>query len=110
VSDPDAHVRVKRGNGPDLRLAAKSVDTVGAAAVAATTSSQGGGVTKRCRLFWLTNSTLVYDPKCGGGGGGVAGSQPMSTALHMSPTPYLTYASSHRLSLSPAGANSGNYL
>ncbi len=36
--------------------------------------------------------------RCGGGGGGVAGSQPMSTAVHRSPnevwrsiTPYLTY-------------------
>jgi hypothetical protein len=33
------------------------------------------GVTKRCRLSWLTNSALVYEPKCWGkGGGGVAGS------------------------------------
>jgi hypothetical protein len=24
-------------------------------------------VTKRCRLSWLTNSALVYEPKCGGG-------------------------------------------
>jgi hypothetical protein len=24
------------------------------------------GVTKRCRLSWLTNSVLVYEPKCGG--------------------------------------------
>jgi hypothetical protein len=24
--------------------------------------------TKRCRLSWLTNSTLVYEPKCGGKG------------------------------------------
>ncbi len=32
------------------------------------------GVTKRCRLSWLTNSALVYEPKCGGKGGGVAGS------------------------------------
>ncbi len=24
------------------------------------------GVTKRCRLSWLTNSALVYEPKCGG--------------------------------------------
>ncbi len=31
------------------------------------------GVTKRCRLFWLTNSALGYEPKCGGGGGGVEG-------------------------------------
>ncbi len=27
------------------------------------------GVKKRCRLSWLTNSALVYEPKCGGGGG-----------------------------------------
>jgi hypothetical protein len=53
-------------------------------------------VTKRCRLSWLTNSDLVYEPKCGGGGG-LQGSQPMSTAVHRSSnklwrsTPYLTY-------------------
>ncbi len=35
------------------------------------------------RLSWLTNSALVYEPKCGGGW--VAGSQPMSTAVHMEP-------------------------
>jgi hypothetical protein len=35
------------------------------------------GVTKRCRLSWLTNSALVYEPKGGGGGGG-AGSQTKS--------------------------------
>jgi hypothetical protein len=45
---------------------------------------QEQGVTKRCLLSWLTNSTPVYEPKCGGmGGGEVAGSQPMSTAVHM---------------------------
>ncbi len=27
------------------------------------------GVTKKCRLSWLTNSALVYEPKCGGGAG-----------------------------------------
>ncbi len=43
------------------------------------------GVTKRCRLSWLTNSALVYEPKSGEGGGGVTGSQPMSTAVHRSP-------------------------
>jgi hypothetical protein len=36
-------------------------------------------ITKRCCLMsisWVTNSGLVYEPKCGGqGGGGVAGSQ-----------------------------------
>ncbi len=42
------------------------------------------GVTKRCRLSWLTNSVLVYEPKCGGRGG-IAGSQPISTAVHRSP-------------------------
>ncbi len=26
------------------------------------------GVTNRCRLSWLTNSAIVYEPKCGGGG------------------------------------------
>ncbi len=40
------------------------------------------GVTKRCRLSLLTNSALAYEPKCEGG---VAGSQPMSTAVHMEP-------------------------
>jgi hypothetical protein len=36
--------------------------------------------TKKCHLYWLTNSALVYQPKCGGGG--FVGSQPMSTAVH----------------------------
>jgi hypothetical protein len=46
----------------------------------------GAGVTKRCRLSWLTNSALVYEPKCEGRVG-VSGSQPMSngTAVHRSP-------------------------
>jgi hypothetical protein len=39
---------------------------------------------QRCRLSWLTNSALVYEPKCVGRGG-VAGSQSMSTAVHMKP-------------------------
>jgi hypothetical protein len=46
------------------------------------------GVTTRCRLFWLTNSSLVHtymSPNAGEGGGGVMGSQPMSTAVHMEP-------------------------
>jgi hypothetical protein len=37
------------------------------------------GVTKRCRLSWLTNSALIHEPKC-------EGSQPMSTAVHRSPS------------------------
>ncbi len=54
------------------------------------------GVTKICHLSWLTNSDLVYETKCGGRGK-VAGSQPMSTAVHRTKincgdlTPYLTY-------------------
>jgi hypothetical protein len=28
------------------------------------------GVIRRCRLSWLTNSAIVYEPKCGGMGGG----------------------------------------
>jgi hypothetical protein len=54
-------------------------------------SSQKGGegsaqeVSKRCSLSWLTDSALVYKPKCGGRGGvAAAGSQPMSTAVHRS--------------------------
>jgi hypothetical protein len=42
---------------------------------------EGQGVTKRCRLSLLTNSALVYGSQCGGMGG-LAGSQPMSTAVH----------------------------
>jgi hypothetical protein len=42
------------------------------------------GVTKPCGLSWLTNGALEYEPKCVGGGG-VAGSQPISTAVHRSP-------------------------
>ncbi len=58
------------------------------------------GVTKRCRLSWLTNRALVYTSP-NAGGWGVAGSQPISTAVHITwhgakiyfgdLTPYLTY-------------------
>jgi hypothetical protein len=44
------------------------------------------GVTKRRRLYWLTNRALVYDPNAGKwGGGGGAGPQPMRTAVHIVP-------------------------
>jgi hypothetical protein len=43
------------------------------------------GVTKRCRLSWLTYCALVCQPKWGGGEGGCAGSQPMNTAVHVEP-------------------------
>jgi hypothetical protein len=48
--------------------------------------SQDQGVTKRCLLSWLTNSSLVYESKCEGKGG-VAGSQLksiVSIAVHRS--------------------------
>ncbi len=43
------------------------------------------GIVLRRGLSLLTNSALVrvYVPKCGERGGGVAGSQPMSTAVHV---------------------------
>ncbi len=57
------------------------------------------GVTNRCRLSWLTNSALVYEPKCGGQGmrglsqwvrpGCTHGAQINFGDL----TPYLTYDS-----------------
>ncbi len=63
------------------------------------------GVTKRCRLSLLTNCAHVYESKCGGRGG-VAGSQPMNTAVHITwhgaqvnfgdLPPYLTYAYKYR--------------
>ncbi len=45
------------------------------------------GATKRCRLSWMTNSAIVFESQCGvmGGGGGV-GSQPVSTAAHITMT------------------------
>ncbi len=57
----------------------------------------GQGVTKRCRLQYLGWLAPSYMSPNSGGEGGVAGSQPLSTALHSSPkinfgdlTPYLT--------------------
>jgi hypothetical protein len=41
------------------------------------------GVTKRCRQALLTNSALVIRVPMGGKGRGVAWSQPMSTAVHI---------------------------
>ncbi len=42
------------------------------------------GLQERLRLSWLTNSALVNKPR-GGERGGVAGCQPISTAVHRSP-------------------------
>ncbi len=44
--------------------------------------SSDKGVTKRCRLSLLTNSALLYECKSEGIGG-VAGSQPIRTAVHI---------------------------
>ncbi len=62
------------------------------------------GVTKRCRLSLLTNSALIIRVQMPGGGG-VAGFQPMSTAVHImwlgarikfgDLPPYLTYGWYH---------------
>ncbi len=57
------------------------------------------GVTTRCRLSWLTNSALVYEPKCEGGWGegGYGVSANEYSRAHGAqinwgdPTPYLTY-------------------
>jgi hypothetical protein len=44
------------------------------------------GVTKRCRLSWLTYNALVNEPKCGGGGvGGCGVSANDYTTVHMEP-------------------------
>jgi hypothetical protein len=34
-----------------------------------------GLLSKRCRLSWLINSALVYEPKCGGGSCGVSANE-----------------------------------
>ncbi len=64
------------------------------------------GVTKTYRQSWLTNSALVYEPKCGGRGR-VAGSQPMCTAVHRSPNKLWRSNSIHckkRLAVFPSQA------
>jgi hypothetical protein len=57
------------------------------------------GVIKRCRPSWLTNSALVYEPKCGGGGKGLRGLSQWVQLFTWSPnklwtgdiTPYLIF-------------------
>jgi hypothetical protein len=62
-------------------------------------------VTKRCRLYWLTNSALVYEPKCGGMGGGVRVSAIEYSCAHGAQinfgdlTPYLTYGQTKETNL-----------
>ncbi len=52
------------------------------------------GVTKISRLSWLTNSALVYEPKRGGVGGGLANEYSCAHGAQLNfgdLTPYLTY-------------------
>jgi hypothetical protein len=65
----------------------------------------GQGVTKRSRLSWLTNSSLVYEPKWGGWGGG--GFQPMSSAVHMEPNYCKLWRSNHLTPYLPYGCGEG---
>jgi hypothetical protein len=68
---------------------------------------QAGGYKEMSSIVADQYCALVYEPKCGGRGGGVAGSQPMSTAVHRSPTnfgdltPYLTYGIKSTFSFMP---------
>jgi hypothetical protein len=61
------------------------------------------GVTKKCRLSWLTNSALVGEPKCGRGGRGFLVSANGYSCAHVAQTnfgdlaPYLTYGPVHRV-------------
>jgi hypothetical protein len=58
------------------------------------------GVTKRCRLSWLTNSALIFEPKCARRGRGcrVSANEYSYSCAHGAQinfgdlTPYLTYA------------------
>ncbi len=71
------------------------------------------GVTKRFNLSWLANSTLVYEPKCGGKGGwGCGVSANEYSCVHGAQinfgdlTPYLTYTVCyHMLSFCVFSAN-----
>ncbi len=63
------------------------------------------GVTKRCRLSWLTNSALVREPKCGGWGVRLRGLSQWESCAHGGQinceylTPYLTYDLRYSMSL-----------
>ncbi len=59
------------------------------------------GVTKRCRLSWLTNGALEFEPKCIRWGGGVLANE--CSCAHGAQikfgdqTPYLTYGYAYNL-------------
>jgi hypothetical protein len=48
------------------------------------------GVTKRCRLYLLTNNALVYEPKCGVSANEYSCAQGVHI-IFRDLTPYLTY-------------------
>jgi hypothetical protein len=68
-----------------------------------------GGFKKICRLSWLTNSALVYEPKCVGEGG-VAVSRPMCTAVHRSPNKLWRSNSIFNLCITGFPAGDGDHL
>jgi hypothetical protein len=67
----------------------------------------------RCRLSWLTNSALVYEPKCGWAGGcGVSANEYSCAAVHNAHgaqinfgdiAPYITYEITTRAELRAKG-------
>ena len=83
LSEADAHCLKKDKNLRQyLEYTLAYLHTLGQCQPPALASNQG--VTKRCRLSWLTNSALVYEPNCGKRGGcGVAADE--YTAVHMEP-------------------------
>jgi hypothetical protein len=57
--------------------------------------AQDHGFAKSCRLSWLTNSALVYEPKCGGSCGVSANEHSCAHGAQINfgdLTPYSTYA------------------
>ncbi len=87
----DDRTTLKNGDGKSCGIATTTDQSSGRKNIFLNILSklQSTGVTKRCRLSWLTNSVLVYEPKCERGGGGGAGYQSMSTAVHRSPNKLL---------------------
>ncbi len=66
-------VFIQNPGGPDSAWNLPDELSVGQAVQIRVSPQQGA--TKRCRLSWLTNSALVYEPirgERGGGGGGVS--------------------------------------
>ncbi len=68
---PELHLNVSGQPEPVLLLDLSTLQSTEACATPLPNLYTAQEVTKRCRrLYWLTNSALVYEPKCGGGRGG----------------------------------------